>query len=1120
MFSFGNFLKFILVLFLAGGSTQAPIISDFVPNFGDGIAASIFAFLILFMLWWFVVSQAISFFSFAFGGGVGRYHTTKLYRRLQWLTFILFTFIPVLILAILFLNLTPFSIETEEYRTEYERIQKQRLVLAKRTQLIEIQNAKAQRQRRIRQAQIKRLESIKTAKDNRQRKIQKAVNDRQDKINKANWAREQKISKAERARQEKINQAKELRRQKQKQIDQDKQLYKAALKKRHTTIETAKKTRLSLIQIEEDKRQKAFNLSREKYEAKVQDEWEVIRQEQERLLKPEKRKLKRAEDALTFAKKHIKNHKNNRRLTAEVSGIASRIARRNDFTFGYRLQQNLLGEVFNYDSFQKWRAERCTHFDNEEAFICTVIQEVAVRGAAGQRRSRFEKPNRNASFQLSSFFNRIIRTEQDEAKLPSLQNTITEIEAEYETIHQKIRGKYKRPELYDFPEVDLSNFPEIKETDYPLVEKNKYPFLDKPDIPPVDLSKFPSVDFSQFPPIDMSKFPPIDYSKYPMINETDFPIVQESDFPKIDEGGFPLRVDQSPINIKGGSFVDRLEPTIDRHLWWFLPLVLAGWVMTLRKRQTAFSFLYCKIMRFLDEGRFGFGGSARFASMLEEWGKPYKTNTLYVGRSLFNPFDDIGLAGEAHMLTVAGSRGGKGTTAIIPNLLLWEGSAVVIDPKGTNAHVTANARRAMGQDVHIIDPFGIVTEDGARFDPLANVNDEDKRVRERIASVADALVIPDENTKDPHWDDGARTIISGLIAHIISHDKQNKKDENNKDKAKEEGKKEPPKLYEIRDLISQLPPYQDKMWAQMSENKKGGGGFAKDAAMRYIRGAQTNEILGLMSNADKHTEWLSSPVMREITSNPTFEISDIKKRPTTIYLVIPPLQLERQSRLLRLFVNLVIDAMEDGGRSKIPVLMIMDEFLALGKMPEISGAFATMASYNLTLWPFVQELEKLQELYKGSFNSFIANSRAIQVFSVSDPKTKEYVSERLGSRPLNGLADIAKSNDNLPLRAPNDVELDLATSERRQYIIEAGKPAMLIEKVPYYNSRPISWLKNKKGRFEGQYDPDPDFPKPLKEKKKLQPFLQERWLVQKLKQLKFVRKANVKIRKAIAKHKS
>lgn len=1097
VFSIGNLVKFIAVVCLMGINTQIPIIRNFDRVFGNDIEDVILSYLLMFLVCWFLVSQILNFIAFAFGGGVGRYHTTKLYRRFQWLTFILFTSIPVLIFAVLFLNLTPFSIETKEYRTQYELIHKQRLVTAKRSQLTEIQNAKKQRLHQIRQARLKRFASIKTAKDNRQRKIQKAVNERQDKINKAKWAHEKQISKAESARQEKINQAKEKRRQKQNQIDLDKRLYKAATDKREKLIASAKQKRLSKIQFEKDKRQTAYQRALENYEAKVNDEWEVLRQEKERLLKPEKRKLKRATNAFYSSKKSVQNYSNNSRLKTVVYSLALQIAKRSNFTYGVRLQQRVLAEVFDYDRYQKWRSERCTHFESEDAFICTVIQEIARQGAAGKQRSRFEKRNRNISYRLVVFHNSILIAERSEAKLPELQNRVAEIEAEYENVHQKIKGKYRKPELSDFPEVDLSKFPEIKEADYPLIDKTKYPLLDKPDIPALDLSKFPSVDLSQFPPIDMSKFPPIDASKYPSINETDFPIVQESDFPKIDVDDFPLKLDRSPINIKGGNYVDRLEPTFSTHFWWFLPAVFYGWVVLLRKFQTKFSYIYSRIMRFLDEGRFGFGGSARFASMLEEWGKPYKKNTLYVGRSLFNPYDEIGLDGEAHMLTIAGSRGGKGATAIIPNLLLWEGSAVVIDPKGTNAHVTANARRAMGQEVHIIDPFGIVTKESARFDPLASLKEGDVRVRERIATVADALVIPDEKAKDPHWDDGAKTIISGLISQIIS----------------EENTKKP--LYEIRDLISQLPEDQDELWATMGLND-GGGKYAKDAAMRYMRGSQTNEILSIMSSADKHTEWLSSPIMREIVSNPIFEISDIKKRPTTIYLVIPPLQLERQNRLLRLFINLVIDAMEDGGRSKIPVLMFMDEFLALGKMPEISNAFATMASYNLILWPFVQELEKLQSIYGGSFNSFIANSRAIQVFSVSDPKTKDYISERLGNRPIGGLGDIAKSNDNLPLRASNDVELDLAASERRQYIIEAGKPAMILEKVPYFKSRSISWLKNKRGRFEEKYDPDPDFPETSKVQVE-QDIVQDKWLLRKLKRSRFVKRSYVQVKRIIEK---
>ncbi len=493
---------------------------------------------------------------------------------------------------------------------------------------------------------------------------------------------------------------------------------------------------------------------------------------------------------------------------------------------------------------------------------------------------------------------------------------------------------------------------------------------------------------------------------------------------------------------------ERVTATFLAHWWWLAILSLAAWLAIQFSGQTQIAYVYGRIIRFLDEGRFGFGGSARFTSMFEEWGKPYGKRKLYMGRSMYNPFDEVGLGGEAHMITVAGSRGGKGASAIIPNLLLWEGSCVVVDPKGTNARVTAEARRKMGHKVYLIDPFGYVTKDGDSFDPFADLDPSRDTIRERIGSIADALVIRDENTREPHWDDGARTIIAGLISHVVSGHSGGEK-----------------KLHAVRDLIKRLPEEQDRMWAEMAFNEEAGG-YAKDAAMRYIRGSETNEMLGIMSNADKHTEWLSSDVMRKVTSNASFKLSDLKNEPTTVYLIIPPRQLTRQNRIIRLFINLMLDAMEDGGRADVPVLMMIDEFLALDYMPEIPTAFATMASYNLVLWLFIQDLKGLQEKYKNDFNAFIANSRAMQVFSTTDDVTKDYVSKRLGNRPMSGLASITRSSETIPLRSADDVEKDLKASELRQYVIEAGNPAMLLERVPYFKPNT---------RFAGKYDPDPDF---------------------------------------------
>ena len=398
------------------------------------------------------------------------------------------------------------------------------------------------------------------------------------------------------------------------------------------------------------------------------------------------------------------------------------------------------------------------------------------------------------------------------------------------------------------------------------------------------------------------------------------------------------------------------------------------------------------------------------------------------------------------MLTIAGSRGGKGSSVIIPNLLEWKGSAVVIDPKGTNAHVTAQARRDMGQDVHIIDPFGIVTKNSARFDPLAGLDPDDELLIERLGFIQDALVFTDEDTKAPHWDKRAKTLIGGMIAHMISGGTREKW------------------LPDIRKLIDQTPEGMDDLWANMVVSDEAFG-VPSAAGKSVLRAAGNTEFQNILSNVDKHTEWLRSPVMQRVLSNPTFKIADLRDKPTTVYLVIPPLQIERHNRLIRLFVNLVIETCERGGKSPTPILMLIDEFLALGKLKEFPQAFATMASYNLMLWPFVQDIGQMKALYGESFNSFEANSRGLQIFSVDDEKSLEFISEKMGKAPLIEAGSISRSNETVSLRAPNDISRDIAPQTMRQYVIERGKPPMLIERVPYFKDK----------KFAGRFAPDPDF---------------------------------------------
>ncbi len=455
-----------------------------------------------------------------------------------------------------------------------------------------------------------------------------------------------------------------------------------------------------------------------------------------------------------------------------------------------------------------------------------------------------------------------------------------------------------------------------------------------------------------------------------------------------------------------------------------------------------------KVLRFFEQGRFGLGGASRFAGVVEEWATQFKKQEfgIFLGKSLFNPRTIIGSEDKRHMLTVAATRAGKGTTAIIPNLLLWKGSAIVVDPKGTNAIVTARRRRELEQNVQIIDPFSITNEESASFNPLQDLNPNSPTIREDIYLIAEALVIPDPNQKERHWDNGARTVIAGLIAQLISDPKYKN-----------------PNLSHIRDLLALGPKDQEDLWLDMMLNE-GVGGLARDAGSRILRGSSTNEINSILSNADKHTEWLSSPTMKKLLSSSSLDFSQIRKEPTTVYLVVPPNKLETYNRFIRLFLNLSLAAVSTGERSKLPILMIMDEFLALGRMEEVEKALGLLAGYNLILWPIIQEFGKLKDIYKDSFNAFIDNSRAIQVFGVTGESAK-FVSEHLGDRRTKNLVDNNGMERVAKLRSPYEVTIDVNVENNWQYVLRAGKAPLAIERVAYYQHK----------MFEGLYDPDPDY---------------------------------------------
>ena len=135
----------------------------------------------------------------------------------------------------------------------------------------------------------------------------------------------------------------------------------------------------------------------------------------------------------------------------------------------------------------------------------------------------------------------------------------------------------------------------------------------------------------------------------------------------------------------------------------------------------------------------------------------------------------FGWQADYSLLTCAGTGAGKGTSVVVPNLLTYPGSAIVIDPKGELADLTAAYRRdVLGQKVVVLDPARScrkIPEDlRGSYNPLACLEKGDDRTISRARTIAEGLVIPNPQAADPFWDDSARDFIQSVILYMVAMD--------------------------------------------------------------------------------------------------------------------------------------------------------------------------------------------------------------------------------------------------------------------------------------------------------------------------------------------------------------
>jgi type IV secretory pathway TraG/TraD family ATPase VirD4 len=402
-----------------------------------------------------------------------------------------------------------------------------------------------------------------------------------------------------------------------------------------------------------------------------------------------------------------------------------------------------------------------------------------------------------------------------------------------------------------------------------------------------------------------------------------------------------------------------------------------------------------------------------------EWADPalveekylYRDGTVWLGRSPSEHPVPVGYCDDRHVCVVSGSRGGKGTTSIVNNLILWPGSICVVDPKGENATVTAARRgggskncRGLGQAVMVLDPFKAAQVDDSlrgRFNPLDALDPTSDETIDEAGRIADAVVVIHESN-DPFWDESARSMVKGLLLHVLTAPEY-------------EGRRN---LVTVRKLImrgdweavealrdageTDIPPAHGLLWTALANNR------AFDDLIAGIGDSFTNMLLNspkqfesVLQVANRNTEFIDSPPMQRCLEASDFQLSELKTRPggLSVYLCLPQRYMSTHYRWLRMMIALTVTEMEKvRGRPVTghPVLMLLDEFAGLKRMEVIESAVAQIASYGVKLFFVLQSLEQLKAVYKDNWETFLANSGLKVFFNLEDHFSREYVSKLIG----------------------------------------------------------------------------------------------------------------------------
>ena len=408
--------------------------------------------------------------------------------------------------------------------------------------------------------------------------------------------------------------------------------------------------------------------------------------------------------------------------------------------------------------------------------------------------------------------------------------------------------------------------------------------------------------------------------------------------------------------------------------------------------------------------------------------------------------------GPEHVLCFAPTRSGKGVGLVVPTLLSWTRSVIVHDIKGENWTLTAGWRAQFSHCL-LFDP---TNPRSAAYNPLLEVRRGEWEVRD-VQNIADVLVDPEGALeRRNHWEKTSHSLLVGAILHVLYA---------GPDKT----------LAGVAAFLSDpARPIERTLRAMMTTRHLGASGVHPVIAQsaRELLNKSENERSGVLSTAMSFLGLYRDPVVAKVTSHSDWRIADLvgANRPVSLYLVVPPSDISRTKPLIRLVLNQIgrrltetldVPTRRATGQARSRLLMMLDEFPALGRLDFFESTLAFMAGYGIRAFLIAQSLNQIQKAY-GEHDAILDNCHVRVCFATNDERTAKRISDALGTatelRAMKNYAGhrlapwlshlmVSRQETARPLLTPGEVMQLPPTDE---IVMIAGLPPIRAKKLRYY----------------------------------------------------------------------